>query len=223
MRSVQDYLDLITSEHKGQPDFEGVVSLSTELHVQIENLIDSLVSSLDIDTSPRGIFLDIIGQWVGVSRIVKNPFSGIFFAFDDVTSNGWDFGIWQSPDSPSAIVVLPDDIYLTLIRAKIAANHWDGTNTGAYSVWRILFPNLNLLINDHQNMSMDVGVQGSVPDSLTLALLVGGYLPLKPEGVHITVYFVPVDNNAFFGFDCETAYVKGFDEGSWARELAPTG
>lgn len=221
MRSVQDYLNLITSEHSAQPNFEGVVSLGVGAQVQVENLVGSLIDALDIDKNPYGFFLDIIGTWVGVSRIIANPFSGIFFTWDNVDANGWDYGIWQSPSSPSAIVSLPDDIYLTLIRARIAANHWDGTTTGAYDIWRILFPNLNLLIQDNQDMSIAVGIQGTVPDSLTLALLVGGYLPLKPEGVHINVYYIPIDTGPLFSWDLDTPALRGWDEGEWARELSP--
>jgi hypothetical protein len=79
-----------------------------------------------------------------------------------------------------------------------------------------------LLIQDNQDMSFAIAIQGTVPDSLTLALLTGGYLPLKPEGVRISQYFIPVDTGPLLGWDIENAYIQGWDEGSWSVETAPT-
>ncbi len=221
MSTIDQYQNLITSEHQGQPDFTAVIALGVTVFVQIQNLYDLMIPIFDIDLSPVGNQLDIIGEWVGVSRIIKNPFSNIFFTWDGEASQGWNFGIWQSPDNPSAIISLPDGAYLTLIRAKIAANSWDGTTEGAYAIWSILFPQYTLLIQDNQNMSFDIAIQGAVPDSLTLALLVGGYLPLKPEGVLIREYFIPVDSNPLFSWDTDSPSLQGWGTGSWASEYAP--
>lgn len=40
-------------------------------------------------------------------------------------------------------------------------------------------------------MSVDIGVAGTPPSALFLALLTGGYIPLKPEGVRISYYVIP--------------------------------
>lgn len=189
---------------------------------QVQALLASMIPLFDLDNLPVGNQLDIIGQWVGVSRNLLVPISGVFFSWDDTSADGWEYGIWQDPNNSTAITILPDDVYLTLIRARIAANHWDGTTEGAYKIWAILFPHLNLLIQDNQNMTFAVAIQGTVPDSLTLALLTGGYLPLRPEGVLITEYFVPVDTSPLFGWDIENTYVQGWDQGSWTSEVAPT-
>ena len=71
-------------------------------------------------------------------------------------------------------------------------------------------------------MSFSIAIQGAVPDSLTLALLVGGYLPLKPEGVEITEYIVPVNTGPLFAWDVQNSTMQGWDDGSWGQELAPT-
>jgi hypothetical protein len=220
--TIQTYTGLITSEHQSKPNFIAVITAATAPLVQIQTLLQAMIDLFDLDMNPVGDQLDIIGQWVGISRLINNPFSNIFFTWDGVQSNGWDFGIWQSATHPTAIVSLPDDIYLSLINAKIAANSWDGTTEGAYKIWDVLFPQFSLIIDDHQNMSFSVALQGGVPDSLTLALLVGGYLPLRPEGVEISEYFIPVDSNPLFAWDSDSSYVNGWDVGSWAIEMAPT-
>lgn len=219
--TTQDYLNLITSEHQDKPDFAATISASVAPMTQVQALMASMIPIFDVD-SAVGDQLDIIGKWVGVSRNVKIPIGGVFFTWDGSSSLGWDFGVWQDPTNPTSITVLPDDSYRILVKARIASNHWDGTTEGAYTIWSIVFPNITLLIQDNQNMSMNIIIVGTVLDSLTLALLTGGYLPLKPEGVHINSYIVPLDTNPLFGWDIENAYLQGWDEGSWGVELLPT-
>lgn len=225
MSTVQDYLDLITSEYKDQPKFLSMISQLVAPLVQIQSLILSMEESggiFDIDTPPVGNQLDIIGQWVGISRVVAIPISGASFTWDGTVATGWDYGSWPDPSNPSTFVTLPDDAYLVLIRAKIAANHWDGTTDGAYAVYKIAFPNLTFLIQDNQNMSYILGIAGEPLSSLTVALITGGYLPLRPEGVLISEYIFPVDTNPLFGWDIESVGVQGWNQGSWGVELAPT-
>jgi hypothetical protein len=220
--TVQDYQNLLTSEHQKQPNLAAVIAACVGVPVQVQALMSSMIPLFDLATPPVGNQLDIIGEWVGVSRILQVPITGIFFTWDGAASVGWDSGIWQSVDDSTSLVSLPDDVYLTLLLARIAANHWDGTTEGAYTIWSQLFPGFNILIQDNQNMTYTFIVQGAVLDSLTLALLRGGYLPLKPEGVGITEYVVPANTGPLFGWDIQNSFIQGWDDGSWGIELAPT-
>lgn len=221
MADVNEYLDLITSEHRKKPKFIATVSLDVSVQVRVQNLLLSMIPLFDLDLAV-GQQLDVIGQWVGVSRNVSIPVDGIYFSWDADFSVGWDFGSWEPAEQPTTITVLPDDAYLTLIRARIAANSWDGTTTGAYLIWEQIFPDITILIQDNQNMTYALALVGGIVDSLTLALLRGGYIPLKPEGVRVTEYFVPVNNGPLFAWDIENQYLAGWDDGSWAREILPT-
>lgn len=223
MNTAQTYLNLITSEHQNQPNFSAMVSFGVATMVQVQALMAQMSGPLfDLSTPPVGNQLDIIGQWAGVSRNVNIPITGILFTWDGITADGWGFGVWSSAENPSSITVLPDGAYLSLILAKIAANQWNGTTEGAYAVWAVAFPQYNLLIQDNQNMSFAIAIQGMPLDSLTLALLTGGYIPLRPEGVEITEYIVPVDTNPLFGWDLDTTFVQGWGTGSWGAEYPPT-
>lgn len=118
-----------------------------------------------------------------------------------------------------ALGPLADDVYRTLLRATVIANHWDGSVAGAYEAWDALFApaGISILIIDHQDMSMSLGLVGVVPDADTIALLTGGYLNLKPAGVRIDGYFYPTVGDApLFGFDVENSNISGFDAGNWA-------
>lgn len=220
VNTTQTYLNLITSEYKNQPNFKATITAVVNVLVQIQTLLDSMIAIFDLDLSPVGNQLVIIGQWVGVSKILTTPIPGVFFTWDDTSLDGWDSGIWQS--SQTEITVLPDDIYLLLIQAKIAINNWDGTTDGAYEIWNTVLPQYNLLIVDGQNMSFMAAIQGTIPDALTQALITGGYFVPKPEGVQITDYIFGVDTNPFFAWDCDTPSLAGWDIGSWGKVVAPS-
>lgn len=220
--TIQDYLDLITSAWAQKPNFTAMINTDVSPLVQIQNLLTSMVPIFDLGTLPVGDQLDIIGQWVGVSRNVAIPISGVYFSWDgDDPSVGWNYGTWQPADQPFSITTLPDDAYLTLIKAKIAANQWDGTTNGAYEIWDSVFPNFTILIQDNQNMSYDLAVVGGIVDSLTVALLTGGYISLRPEGVLIRSYYFSTDTNASFAWDVESELLAGWNEGSWLKEVRP--
>lgn len=214
-KSVQSYLNLITSEHQGQPDFQATISAVTSVLVQIQTMFAAMLPLFDLDLPPAGNQLDIIGEWVGAPRQINSSFTGVFFTWDDTESDGWDVGIWQDPNSPDAIVSLPDDVYLTYIKAKIAINRWDGTTNGIYDLWAEILPQFNIMIQDHQDMSFDVIIQGTVPNALFKALIAGGYIVPRPEGVKINEYVFPVDTNKIFAWDIESPGLGGWDEASW--------
>lgn len=224
---AQDYLNLITSEYQGQPNFAAMIEFFAAVPVQVQTLMNqmsglAMPSIFDLSTPPVGDQLDILGAWAGISRNVNIPISGVYFSWDGVYTLGWDYGTWQPSSQPTAIVTLPDDAYLTLILAKIAANNWDGTTNGAYNIWDALFPQFTILIQDNCNMSYALGIIGGIVDSLTLALITEGYIQLRPEGVEISEYFVSTDTNPAFCWDIETTDCQGWNQGSWLREILPT-
>lgn len=216
--SLDTYLNLITSAWRLKPKYIATVSLDVSVQVRVQELMQSMIALFDVDTA-AGSQLDVIGQWVGVSRNIAIPISGVYFSWDADYTLGWEFGTWQDTSQPVDITSLPDDAYRTLIRAKIAANQWDGTLQGAYAIWASIFPQYTILIQDNQDMSYELAIVGGIVDSLTLALLTEGYIPLKPEGVMVTSYYVPVDSGPVFGWDVEASTLGGWDEASWVRDI----
>lgn len=218
--TIQTYKNLITSEHQDKMNFQATVALSVTAYVQIQTLYDAMISLFDLATPPVGSQLDTIGQWVGISRYLSIPIAGSYFSWNGTVAEGWNFGAWQDPNNPgSDITVLSDPFYLTLILAKIAANSWDGTTEGAYKIWAIVFPNINILIQDNENMSFAIGISGTVLDSVTQALLTQGLIPLKPEGVRISEYFIPITTDPLFGWNTDTSLIQGWGTGYWATEI----
>lgn len=215
------YTSLITSEHNQKPKFMAMVELLAQWGVDRQNLVNSIPGLYDIDDAV-GKQLDRVGEWVGVSRNLSLPLTGVYFSFD-TNGLGFDQGTWLGPFDPTTgLVALPDDAYRTLLYAVIAANNWDGTIPGAYTAWNTIFEPLGytILIQDNQDMSMSVVLVGPTPDAVTLALFTGGYLNLRPAGVGVNNYYVPsVPGAPVFGFDVENSSIAGFDVGGWAAAV----
>lgn len=219
---LSQYTSLITSEHNEKPRFIAMVSLLGQWAVDRQNMLASIPGLFDIDDAV-GQQLDWVGQWVGISRNLSIPLTGVYFSFD-TAGLGFDQGTWLGPFDPTTgLVSLPDNAYRTLLYAVIAANNWDGTVPGAYTAWNTIFEPLgySILIEDGQDMTMTVALIGPTPDAVTLALFTGGYLNLRPAGVGITFYYTQsVPNVPIFGFDAENSSISGFDVGAWAVSVA---
>lgn len=216
---LEDYLNLIPSANRSKPDFIASLSIGVSVQTRIQLLLGAMGGPLfDVD-SAVGEQLDFIGKWVGITRQVAIPITGVYFSWDGIdVSVGWDYGVWQPADGANDVTSLPDDVYRTLIKFKIAANNWDGTTEGAYAIWEVLFPQYTFLIQDNQNMTYNLAILGGIVSSLTLALIRTGSIALKPEGVRIDSYFTAVDAGPVFAWDVENGNLGGWDTGSWAIE-----
>lgn len=218
---VSNYLAIITSEYNQQPMFMDMVANVTQAFADNTAVMSALPSMFDVD-SAVGDQLDKVGLWIGVTRNISVPLTGVYFAFD-TDGLGFDQGTWYSAFNPiTGVVTLSDEAYRTLLKARIANNQWDGTIEGAYDVWDTVFADtgVSIFIQDLENMHMVYALTGPVPDAVTLALFQGGYLNLKPAGVKIDAYLTPTVSNApYFGFDVENNSISGFDVGAWGNIL----
>lgn len=220
MLSIDDYLALVTTQHSDRPKFMASLRAALEQMLAANNLVAAIEVAFDIDNAV-GVQLDTLGEWIGRSRFIGTPLVGAYFTWDDTPLVGWDSGYWQGPFDPdSGFVMLPDEPYRTLLKAKIAANHWDGSIPGAYAVWEGAFgPSPIILIQDNQDMTMLVGIVGPPLDAVTQALITGGYIPLKPEGVRVN-YIVSPDTGPLFAWDVTNGItLDGWETGRWGIEL----
>lgn len=217
MKTLEDYLSLVAPEHRDSPKFMAELTALLQPLVDMQNFFLVLKNAFDLDNA-IGVQLDQVGQWVGRTRNIDTPLQNVYFSFDE-PGLGYDQGNWKGPFDPAnGLSVLDDDSYRLLLRAKIAANAWDGTVDGANNVLNIVFGPLGtkFFLVDHQDMSMTIAVAGTVPSTVFVALLFGGYIPLKPEGVRVDYEITSVDTRPIFGFDVENDYISGFDVGAWA-------
>lgn len=221
--TTDEYLNLIASEHRGKPKFEATVSISVSPFAKIQDVLKSLPAAFDIDVAV-GRQLDVVGEWIGRSRRIDTPLVGVYFEWDGAASVGWESGVWKGPFDPdSGLVDLPDDSYRTQLKTKIVANNWDGTVPQAYAIWKSAFGTESaLLIQDNQDMSMVIGVAGHPLDIVEQALLLNGYIPLKPAGVCVQYYAIAPAAGSLMAWDVTpNDALAGWDAGQWATELMP--
>lgn len=222
--TLSEYIRLITTEHADKPKFIATVSASYEPLAKVQEVLKDLPRAFDIDEA-TGEQLDAVGAWIGRSRRLDVPIEGVYFTWDDITADGWDGGVWKGEYDPDeGLVDLPDDAYRRVLKAKIAANNWQGTIPEAYEVWRTAFGGESILvIQDNQDMSVVIGIAGTPLGTLDKALLQSGQASLKSEGVRVNYYAIIPDEGQIFGWDVDTTEaLAGWDVGQWSEQLIPT-
>lgn len=183
------YADLITSEHRDKPKFRAVVELLVSGLTDEMKVLASMPVLYQFNNA-MGEQLDRVGVWVGLSRFVLVPSLGT--------------------------IELSDADYRLLLTSKIAANHYDGSFQQYQQILSSLFTGFGftLVAVDNFDMSLDIYVLGADPTPIQLALMQGGYLPPKPEGVRINRVVVITDHPAF-GTDHDDSFVSGPDVGAF--------
>ena len=215
---VTPYTDLIISQHQQARNFMSVVAIRCQPYADMIAVAQAMPGLFDIDVAV-GDQLDAVGEWVGISRDLSIPLTGVYFSLD-TPGLGFDQGVWMGPFDPSSgVVSLDDDDYRTVLYAKIADNQWDGTIPGAYEVLAPVFPGNTIFIQDNGDKSMYVGVVGPVAlTPIQNSLLTGGYLSVKPAGIRIAGYITSsIQGAPVFGFDADNSTIGGFDHGAWAN------
>lgn len=226
---MSKYTDLITNYHRGKPLFVDHVDLSTRPLTDTSTALQNLLTAFDID-SAVGVQLDVLGEWIGRTRIVSQPIAGVYFSFD-TDGLGWDQGVWQGPYDPDAgFTSLSDDTYRIVLKAKIAINSWDGQNDSLPAILETALDGsgLKMQIVDNQDMTISVWVFPEIDISLVsrelIAAIRQGYMTVKAAGVwagnvQLPSVQAPSEGTRFFSFDMDNEYMAGFDNGAWEMNL----
>lgn len=189
MAVVQEYIDLVTSEHYNKPNFIAYLTAFLEKLQSVTELYDSFDILFNLENAV-GDQLDIIGNIVGISRNLPVEEENI-------------------PDT------LDDDLYRYVIKSRIYFNHWNGTREGLEATIEAVFPDLQYEIVDDQDMSYEVTIINPLATTQEIALLKAGYILPKPSGVRVNYEVI---NKPYFGFDADTDFVKGWDKGTWRKK-----
>jgi hypothetical protein len=207
-----------------QPDFVAVMKALLQPLVDQQNVASSVPALYDLDTAV-GTQLDTVGQWIGPTRYVQVPQSGVFFSFD-IAGLGFDQAPWAPLIGGSTVLfALPDDEYRLLLYATVAANHWDGTVPGGERVLNDFWNPLGYseYIIDNQDMTIAFLLIGPVPNIVTQTLYRTGLLDVVAAGVGVNAHYFAEGSGGIpftplFGFDIDNSLIAGFDQGAWASE-----
>jgi hypothetical protein len=185
-----DYTTLVTSAHNKRSRFMETIALLTGGVASITEAIADVPTAFDVDVA-EGAQLDVLGRWVGVSRVQRVPVSTLYFSFD-VPGQGWDQAPWKGAyESSSTTTVLDDDTYRVLIKAKIGGNYWRGSREEYDAVASTAFLELGVEVYlvDNLDMTVDLFIDGT-PSAELLSMLRGGLTPPKVAGVRIAGYYL---------------------------------
>jgi hypothetical protein len=223
MSTLSDYTALIPPANSLQPNFLSVLAAALQPYVDLINAVEAFPSgNYDVDVAV-GEQLDVVGQWVGVSRVVPLPIANVYFSFD-VAGLGFDEGIWWAPGDPdSSSVTLDDDTYRVLIKAKIAANRWDGSLSGLQQILADIFagtPGCYPFVIDNFDMTFVIAIAGNLPTSIVQQLFAQQYIPIRPFGVLLDAAYTTGTSGApIFGLDVQNNYIAGLDVGALAVQI----
>lgn len=195
---VTDYSDLVTSEHNDKPKFVALVGDVAAFPVDARNLLQAMAGDFDIDAA-IGVQLDIVGQWVGLTRTVTVQPSVAY------------------PAAAPYQVSLDDATYRRLLKARVLANKWDGTPAAAAAVLAAFYGPVGSFgaVVDNQDMSIDLYLTGVRPTAAEAAALSQMLLPLRPAGVRINDTHVGPAGGPLFGLDVANSFINGPDFGSF--------
>ena len=217
---MSKYTGRITNYHAGKPRYFKHIDLLTRPFTNISTELSGLTRAFDIDNA-IGAQLDILGEWVGLSRVVQQPITNVYFSLD-IDGLGFEQGIWQGPYDPDeGYTTLSDDTFRLILKAKIAINNWDGQNDSLPSILDMATAGsgLRMQIVDNQKMNISIRIfpDKDISDvSLEiLAVIRQGYLTVKAAGVFFGEIEAPSTGSRFFGFDIDNEYIGGFDDGAW--------
>jgi len=207
------YRELVPSQNSAQPKFMAVLETLLEGHARIQEVSADWAVLFNLD-SALGTQLDVLGEWVGISRLLRVPVMGVYFEWDGTDLVGWDAGIWQGTFDPdSGIVALNDEDYRRLIRTKILINHWDGSQEQMLAIWNQFLPDGRPgIIVDNQDMSISLGFEGGPLVGLQLAVLLLGLPLIKPSGVRILEVFSATNDEPLLFWDSD----PGWDVAYWS-------
>jgi len=179
------YKKLITSQYQMSTKFMTWLENNIQKFKDVSDVADSMCLAFDIDVAV-GVQLDTLGAILGQKRRM-------------------DFQ--PTVGDP----LLGDDDYRLLLKARIGWNHWDGTKDSLYGLWKVLFPQGRVIIEDHQDMSATITIIGDVTD-MQKDFINNELIVPRPEGVLYTYTF---GGRPYMSWDKDDGNNAGFDTGNW--------
>lgn len=150
------YLQKVTSAHISRPRYMAWLKVLLDMLCEYGSVAERMALAFYVENAV-GAQLDAIGAQVGASRYIAGLASD----------------------------ALDDGDYRSYIKAKILCNMWDGTNESLPALWNSVYPSLQMVFVDNQDMTMTVTVTGDISPALSQMIQTGMIIPC-PSGVSQT-------------------------------------
>ena len=203
-------LQLIENQLRESPNYIEVIRLLAEDFDEASDIYDYIAKNINV-LNARGVWLDLIGDIVGVSRVFEKEIQPVFFGFDD-QPNTTGFGqarFRKLDDKTTASSVLNDDDYRVVIIGKIARNYGDVSEVGVATSVLNMTQADNVLVYQSGPATFSVYVIGMISDNIK-SILTGTDIIPRAAGVKMNLFFSGDDN--IFGF-ADQLEIKGFGVG----------
>lgn len=188
-----DYTQYLIAEDQNRPKFLKTIRADTDFYIYLKALAESFLEVNTNINEAEGVWLSYLGSLVGAERNLREPINGV--------------------------TTLDDEMFLFLIKLKIASNKWDGTIEDAYSIWKILFDDIEIIIQDNQDMTQSLILINFDEDGFKEQLLIQNKELLKPQSVNLKEVLIG-DGNLIFAWDLPNGLVYGgWDTARWARPI----
>lgn len=210
----------VATQYTESAKFLATLSALCGMAQELETALLQVRDITDIDNA-RGVQLDIIGDIVGVSRLIPNAILLPFFGFADGAGSvtfgeegvpGTGARFRDEDEASTATTSLGDPEYRLIIRAKIVKNHATGTNDDILRGMEYLFQGTDNAIEDLGGMKIRIGI-GRELTLIEKILIKDLDLLARPAGVQIAG-LVSYESDSYLGFS-DQPNAKGFaEEGS---------
>lgn len=203
-------LHLIENQLRESPNYIEVIRLLAEDFDEASDIYDYIAKNINI-MNAGGVWLDLIGDIVGVSRVFDKEIQPTYFGFSD-QDNVTGFGqtrFREANDKTTASSILNDDDYRVVIIGQIARNYGDVSEVGVATSVLNMTQADNVLVYQSGPATFSVYVIGLISDNIK-SILTGTDLIPRAAGVKMNIFFSGDGN--IFGF-ADQLGIKGFDVG----------
>jgi hypothetical protein len=214
----------VALQYQESPKFLAYLKTLLAAPVELEAVLQKTFLQTDIDQA-EGVNLDVLGEIVGISRIVPNSIAVQFFGFqgqpgalifgeEGYQGTGGRFREDAEPEFATSVLADPD--YRLLLKAKILKNHSKGTNEDMLKGLSYLFAQggmaVQVAVNDWGGMAVQVAVGRQLTYLEKVLITTLDILP-RPAGVRISQR-VTYNAANYFGFSDLQGSLTFGEEGS---------
>lgn len=204
--------DLIVNQLRDSQNYVEVIRLLAEDFDEASDIYEYIAKNINI-MKAKGVWLDLIGDIVGVSRVFDKQIQPTYFGFSDQENvTGFGQARFREPnDKTTSSSILNDDDYRVVIIGQIARNYGDVSEVGVATSVLNMTQADQVLIYQGSTAEFNIYIIGLVSDNIK-SILTGTDLIPRAAGVKVNLFFSGDGN--IFGF-ADQPGMKGFDVGNF--------
>ena len=202
--------ELIVNQLRDAPNYVEVIRLLAEDFDEASDIYDYIAKNINI-MNAGGVWLDLIGDIVGVSRVFDKEIRPTYFGFSDQANvTGFGQARFREPnDKTTASSILNDDDYRVVIIGKISRNYGDVSEVGVATSVLNMTQADQVLVYQGGPAEFNIYIIGLVSDNIK-SILNGSDIIPRAAGVKVNLFFSGDGN--IFGF-ADQPGMKGFAVG----------